>query len=109
VRAYDAADGALALTLAPVLFRPACAARRAIVRPGCSSCVLPVSVEFEALLFAAPLCADKHETGTSSKNPLRLHIRIRIYPLSVIHINSILSCASAGRCVLPALQGVRSR
>jgi hypothetical protein len=46
---------------------------------GSSFCVLPVLVEFEPPLFETLICANKYEAGTSAKNSLGLHIRIRIH------------------------------
>jgi hypothetical protein len=65
--------------------------------------------EFKSLSFEAIIWASKYRTETCRNNSLRLHIRIRIQSLLVIHINSILSCAGTGRYVLLALPAARSR
>jgi hypothetical protein len=83
--------------------------RLRVVIDGSSSCVLPVSDIFAPMPSEAPIRANNYEVKTCGKDWPPLRIRIRIHPLLFIPIKPILSCAGAGRCVLPALPAARSR
>merc|ERR1711863_32249 len=62
-------------------------------------CVHLVSDEYEQLsseaLEAGRICCNKYMSKNTGKD--QFHIRIRVHPFHVIHINKMLSCAGADR------------